>query len=103
MKINDFVFTYGERYDSRRKSMCRVRVFVNRDERISCILTDLGNKNPGQSITNSVEDAISALIEQGLVPEKACFIEHYDKEYLFGGDFNLKDPLIKTPIHHHFS
>ncbi|ENM5752114.1 DUF4263 domain-containing protein [Vibrio mimicus] len=89
MKVNDFVFTYGGRYDPRRKSMCRVRVFVNRDEIISCVLTDLGNKNPGQSITNSIEDAISALVQQGVVPEKTCFIEHYDKEYFTGGNFDL--------------
>ncbi|HGF7479404.1 TPA: Shedu immune nuclease family protein [Vibrio mimicus] len=69
--------------------MCRVRVFVNRDEIISCVLTDLGNKNPGQSITNSIEDAISALVQQGVVPEKTCFIEHYDKEYFTGGNFDL--------------
>ncbi len=88
MKVNDFVFTYGGRYDPRRKSMCRVRVFVNKDAEISCVLTDLGCKNPGQSITNSIEDAISALVQQGLVPESAHFIEHYDREYFSGGDFD---------------
>jgi len=48
------------------------------------LLTDLGDKNDGQSVTNAAEMIIQSLFEQGYVIGPATFIEHYeDTDYSF--------------------
>lgn len=75
MKISDFIFSYKS---CRRVSICRVRIFVPTANRVIVVLTDLGSKNIGASITNSLESLVSALLAKGYVDDKAKFIEHYE-------------------------
>lgn len=42
------------------------------------LLTDLGDKNDGQSVTNAVEVIITSLLGQGYIVSPATFIEHYE-------------------------
>ena len=43
------------------------------------MLTDLGDKNNGQSVTNAVEMIVESLTSQGYVIPPATFIEHYER------------------------
>lgn len=43
------------------------------------LITDLGDKNDGQSVTNAVEIIIKSLLDQGYVVPPATFIEHYER------------------------
>ncbi len=44
------------------------------------LLTDVGDKNPGQSVTNAIEVIRNALYQQGHAIDPATFIEHYEKD-----------------------
>src|SRR5262245_33909543 len=68
--------------------LCRVRIFVHSDS-IIVLLTDLGDMNPGPSVTNAVENVIEALRGQGLVAGEAKFIEHYEDESLDAARFAI--------------
>lgn len=53
------------------------------------LLTDLGRKNDGQSVTNAAETIVGSLIAQGKVIGPAKFIEHYEREDLLDDTFDL--------------
>jgi hypothetical protein len=60
---------------------------VSRGRRPVALITDLGDQNPGPSVTNAIESVISALVRRGFVPPVCEFIEHYDASQL-GPAFN---------------
>src|ERR1700741_5343842 len=78
MKMSDFILRYPTNRFGTTDSLCRVHVFCTQTLEVVALLTDIGEKNPGRSVTNSVEWARKALIERGSVPYAASFIEHYD-------------------------
>ena len=79
MKILDIVDSFHDGKNRVSRGLCRVRSFVSQCG-TTVLLTDLGNKNDGQSLTNAVETFIDSLFRQGLVLEPAIFIEHYERQ-----------------------
>jgi hypothetical protein len=57
----------------------RARVF-ERPPLTVALLTDLGNENPGCSITNGIEYAVAAVLEKwpDIHPARLVVVEHYD-------------------------
>lgn len=89
MKISDFVFRFPTCGLTRNDAICRVRLFVANDNTIYAVLTDLGEKNTGSSVTISVENIRLELIKKGFISEDARIIEHYDKDFPEGGSFDF--------------
>lgn len=79
MKTLDTVhrFYYGKGRGSR--GLCRVRSFMGANG-TTVLLTDLGDKNDGQSVTNALEVIIESILRKGLVLGPAVFIEHYERD-----------------------
>lgn len=89
MKISDFAFRFPTCGLTRNDAICRVRLFVTHDNTVYAVLTDIGDKNTGPSVTNSVEHIRLELIKKGFISENAIIIEHYDKEFPEGGTFDF--------------
>ncbi len=72
MKTDDFILRYEtfSMYDS----LIRVRIF---DSNV-VILSDIGNKNTGASITNSIESARKKLLEDRKITDSYTIVEHYE-------------------------
>ena len=92
MKTFDIVHSYHDGKNRVSRGLCRVRSFVSQSGTV-ILLTDLGDKNDGQSVTNAVEMVIDSLIRQGLVLEPANFIEHHER------DNPLSDTFDKISLH----
>ncbi len=89
MKISDFVFR-SQNFEGRRSdSLCRVRIFVGIEREIFSVITDVGEKNTGMSVTNSIERIRKNLILKGYISEVVKIVEHYDKEFSNGGSFDF--------------
>jgi hypothetical protein len=67
MKVSDFVFRSNNFEGRRSDSLCRVRIFVGVENRIFSVITDLGEKNTGMSVTNSIEKIKKNLILKGYI------------------------------------
>lgn len=80
MKVSDFIFQFPVGISPKHCGICRVRVFITTDEYPQVLLTDLGSKNIGPSVTNAVESIVKALVDRGHVPQYSRFIEHYEAE-----------------------
>lgn len=87
MKITDVVHNYPDG-SCLARGLCRVRLFVN-ESGIVVLLTDLGNKNDGQSVTNAVEHIIKSLQVLGVVMGPATYLEHYEREDSRGDTFDV--------------
>jgi len=94
VKISDFIFQFPVGISSKRHGICRVRVFITTDEYPVVLLTDLGSKNVGPSVTNAIESIVKALVDRGHVPQYSRFIEHYEVEDRGGASF---DAVTITP------
>ena len=77
MKFSDFILRYPSFwvYDG----LCRVRIFANAGPP-SLLITDLGDKNPGTSITNAMEKIWDTLLARGYLTAATHVIEHYEAE-----------------------
>lgn len=66
----------------RNEGRCRVRLYGTVGEGPTpylVIATDLGDENPGPSVTNAAELVAEAVCERfSLSPSEVTFIEHYD-------------------------
>lgn len=89
MKISDFIFRYSSHRGQLRDSLCRVRLFYSPEKGKCALLTDIGNKNPGQSVTNSIEALKRTLIESGHIDEDTRIIEHYEENSYRQGTFDF--------------
>jgi hypothetical protein len=89
MKVSDFIFRYSSHRGQIHDSLCRVRLFYSPDQGKSALLTDIGNKNPGQSVTNSIESLARSLIESGHIDESTRLIEHYEECSYRQGTFDF--------------
>lgn len=77
MKLNDFIFEYtGNR---KYAGLCRVRTFINNEQNLYVVITDLDIKNPAGSVTNDVKSIYSELILQGYIDKRYKVIEHYEE------------------------
>ncbi|HEX7362289.1 MAG TPA: hypothetical protein VF283_17495 [Bryobacteraceae bacterium] len=63
----------------RREMRFRARLFRNEPMTIA-LLTDLGDDNPGLSITNGIEYAVGAVLQRWpeINPARLVIVEHYD-------------------------
>lgn len=78
MKTLDIVHAFNDGRTRISRGLCRVRSFVGPAGTV-VLLTDLGDKNDGQSVTNALEIIIKSLIDQGYVIPPATFVEHYER------------------------
>ena len=78
MKIFDIVHQFNDERTQISQGICRVRCFFGPAGMV-VLLTDLGDKNDGQSVTNAVEVIIKSLLDQGYIIPPATFIEHYER------------------------
>ena len=79
MKITDIVHNYPDGNSRLVCGLCRVRAFISESGTV-VLLTDLDEKNDGQSVTNAVERIIKSLQELGVVIGPASYLEHYERE-----------------------
>ncbi len=63
----------------RNEMKFRARIFENPPLTIA-LLTDLGDENPGCSITNGIESAVATVLERwpDINPARLVIVEHYD-------------------------
>ncbi|WP_077038413.1 Shedu immune nuclease family protein [Pelomonas sp. KK5] len=88
MKHLDIVHSFQDRQTNASRGLCRVRSFATISGTV-VLLTDLGDKNDGQSVTNAVESVVGSLLELGIVIAPATFIEHYEGNVFRGDTFDL--------------
>jgi len=79
MKINDVVFRYKTSSISGKDGICRFRTFVNSENQIFLLLTELDNNTSG-SVTNNIEEIYDCLRNKGMLTTNASLIEHYESE-----------------------
>lgn len=97
MKISDFIFQFSSY--NKKDGLCRVRIFNDSKNQVYALITDIGSLNTSSSVTNTIEIIIRELIEKGLVPSSAKFIEHYEKHSFHSATFDLVELKDKhTPI-----
>jgi len=89
MKVNDLIFRYSFRGNSKRDGICRVRTFVNSHFRLIVLITDLDLKKTSDSITNSIEVIYNSLIDRLIVPKNSIFIEHYEPSSISSHIFSI--------------
>jgi hypothetical protein len=89
VKLCDFIFRFTASGSSKNDSICRIRLFVSADRIAYAVLTDLGDKNTGSSVTNAIEYFRSELIKHGFISEHAKIVEHYEQEHVEGGSFDF--------------
>lgn len=77
MKINDFIHKYES--NSRYYGLSRVRMFINQEQKLFVVFTDLEGKNPAGSVTNDLERIYISLLNRGIIDERFVIIEHYEK------------------------
>lgn len=89
MKISDFAFRFPTCGLTRRDAICRARLFLVPNNKIAVLLTDVGSKNTGSSVTNSVETIYQTLLKRGHITDNAIVIEHYDDSTCNGATCDL--------------
>ena len=73
----DTRFTY--RGPTGRPARCRLRIFEHEGAGLVLLATDLGNENPGASVTNGIEQLVAAACRAyRLDPSRLTVVEHYD-------------------------
>tara|TARA_R100001039_G_scaffold13430_1_gene7543 strand:+ start:55 stop:438 length:384 start_codon:yes stop_codon:yes gene_type:complete len=93
LKVSDVVHDFGNSKMHSCGGICRVRTYVG-SEGVVVLLTDLGDLNDGQSVTNAVEKIIDSVIRKGLVTQSATFIEHYERDL---AEFDTFDVVTLIP------
>ncbi len=88
MKVTDIVHNFSDGRTHVSRGMCRVRTFIGPSGTVA-LLTDLGGKNDGQSVTNAVENIIRSLLDKGKVIAPAIFIEHYERSSPINDTFDI--------------
>lgn len=65
-----------------RPGRCHVRVFAQGAGDAVLLVTDLGDANPGASVTNAAEIIVTAAVRRyGLDPARLTVVEHYDDRW----------------------
>jgi len=89
MKISDLTLRFPTSCGTRQDGICRVRTFVSTNSKVFALITDLGEKNAGSSITNSIESVCKSLLTRGVASNTCDFIEHYESNEFRGETFDL--------------
>lgn len=89
LKLTDIIFRYPTNSAIQVDGICRVRTFVNQNKQIVALLTDLGDKNPSASVTNSIELIHKSMINRGIITESSIIVEHYEGGSFFGESFDM--------------
>ncbi|HML35729.1 Shedu anti-phage system protein SduA domain-containing protein [Sporomusa sphaeroides] len=78
IKISDFIYRYPVRF-GRPDGICRVRIFVNKQNEIYVVLTELYTNNTSAFVENAFTMIKHSLINKGHIPRDAMFIIHEEK------------------------
>ncbi|MDR3483181.1 MAG: DUF4263 domain-containing protein [Burkholderiaceae bacterium] len=89
MKTDDFIFRFPTCGLTKFDAICRVRLFSDKGNEKAALLTDLGDKNTGASVTNSIEKIRANLIQYGHIKFTSTVIEHYEGRSYFPQSFDL--------------
>lgn len=87
MKISDFIFQFTPTNLSRTDSLCRVRIFANKNNTYA-LLTDIDGKYSPASVTNSIEYIREQLIVKGFISNNTLIVEHYEDKLSGYGSFD---------------
>ena len=85
MKTQDEIFVYPNPGPGADHACCRIRVFRTPQRGVHVLLTDLGSRNPGASLSNSIETIHMALQGQDEFPFTRVVIQHFVGDHLPGG------------------
>lgn len=88
MKITDFIFRFKTPSVPCSAGICRVRVFVNSQNKVYVLLSEL-DENPSTSVTISIESIVAQLQAQQKIPLHAQIIEHYPRQGFFPETFDV--------------
>lgn len=77
MKVSDFIYKFGS-YTMRGEGLCRVRFFINKQNKFTCILTDVETMSSAPSLNNMCDIVIRLLYEDGYMLE-CKYIILYDE------------------------
>ena len=73
----DTVITYPGLHE--RPAQCHIRIFDQAAGNVVLIATDIGDANPGASVTNTIERIATEVCHRyGLDPARLTVVEHYD-------------------------
>lgn len=79
IKVSDFIYRYSVKLGHRPDGICRVRIFVNKQNEIYALLTELYNNNTSAFVENAFTMIKNSLINKGYVPRNTQFIIHEEK------------------------
>lgn len=88
MKVTDFIFQFKTPSAFCSVGICRVRVFVNSQNKAYVLLSEL-DENPSTSVTNAIESIVAQLQAQQKIPSHAQIIEHYPSKKCFSETFDV--------------
>lgn len=88
MKILDIVHDFGNNNIESCGGICRVRSYLG-EKGLVVLLTDLGELNDGQSVTNAVEKIVESITKKGLVLQTPIFVEHYERDFAEYDTFDI--------------
>jgi Domain of unknown function (DUF4263) len=88
MSEKDFIMEFRNKI-SHLMGLCRVRIFLPSQEKSVVVITDIGDLNPGPSVTNSIENIVTILLEQKLINKSTIVIENYEPTFLFYHTYDI--------------
>lgn len=88
LKILDVVHNFGNNKTESCGGICRVRNYLG-EKGLVVLLTDLGELNDGQSVTNAVEKIVDSITKKGFVIQTPIFIEHYERDLVEFDTFDI--------------
>lgn len=77
MKISDFIFKFKS-FGMRKDGLCRVRLFVNTQKEIICVLTDIDSMSNAPYLDTVYNTVIQSLNENGYIIDCQTYILHDD-------------------------
>lgn len=87
-KSADFIMDFFSG-NGRPSGLCRVRIFSSKMQDKAVIITDIGDLNPGASVTNSIKAIVSKLISEQLIDSSTFIIAHYEPGPINGHTFDI--------------
>ncbi len=88
MKTSDFIFQFTPANMTRTDNLCRVRLFVNK-QNMYALITDVDSKYSPASVINFIENIKEQLIEKGYISESTIIITHDEDRVSGYGSFEI--------------
>ena len=77
MKISDFIFTFKS-FKMREEGLCRVRIFINTQNEMICVLTDIDDMSNAPYLDTVCDTVIHSLYDNGYLLDCKIHILHDD-------------------------